>query len=166
MATLTEAHVFRLDVHEPGAGYDAGSGKPYWSRCFVAHMEGGGTLTVVLLSDRPDGLDLHLGAGHVADHLTRLSVEELDSLSNAVRAERQSRHPEPTQDYICAYCGLRVASDEGVPAVNDDAEWARLAGLHKDGCEWCRTRAHRREPPPDDAVPAGVTVTEDDGVPF
>lgn len=41
----------------------------------------------------------------------------------------------------CAYCG--VDAPAAVPPVGDDAEWTRQAAIHRPGCEWVQTRAHR-----------------------
>ena len=50
-----------------------------------------------------------------------------------------------TDRYVeCIYCNADVPSEgEYVPAVDDDADWIRLAGLHAADCEWIETRAHR-----------------------
>lgn len=47
----------------------------------------------------------------------------------------------------CIYCNTEVP-DEGeyVPEVNDYSEWARLALLHGEDCEWVMSRAHRLDP--------------------
>ncbi len=47
----------------------------------------------------------------------------------------------------CAYCSRDVPADhvtDAVPAADDDEAWEELAKHHLPGCEWARTRAHRR----------------------
>lgn len=65
----------------------------------------------------------------------------------AVR-EIGTEYPEPGTrsdgpDEICAYCETQVTRLWVIPAIDEDAAWAELAGLHADGCEWITTRAHR-----------------------
>ena len=43
---------------------------------------------------------------------------------------------------LCLYCREETTTHE-VPAIGDDAAWARLASEHADGCDWIETRAHR-----------------------
>lgn len=46
----------------------------------------------------------------------------------------------------CAYCGVTIEGaieDEPTPALDDDDAWAEEADLHRPGCEWVETRAHR-----------------------
>lgn len=44
----------------------------------------------------------------------------------------------------CGYCGAEVNADYDAPGC-DSGEWATLATLHHDGCEWIATRAHATE---------------------
>jgi hypothetical protein len=46
----------------------------------------------------------------------------------------------------CAYCGVITTGFEAelVPPVDADSEWERLQGFHDAGCEWVRTRAHKK----------------------
>lgn len=48
-------------------------------------------------------------------------------------------------DDPCAYCDAPIPADDAaiVPAIDDDAEWSRIARSHKTDCEWIETRAHR-----------------------
>ena len=45
----------------------------------------------------------------------------------------------------CAYCSAVVEDRPGVPNLDDDATWIKLAEDHLPGCEWVETRAHRRD---------------------
>jgi len=67
------------------------------------------------------------------------------------------------ETYECAYCNMEI--DEAdcpqgpVPAADDDDAWAEEARHHDPACEWCLTRAHRRNvpgcPETEDATDAG-----------
>jgi hypothetical protein len=126
-ATITTSHITRLDAHEPRAGYDFCDGHPYWSRMIVAHGSHGDTLTLVLLSDDEDGLDLIMPESAVPAALKRLNVEELDALIDAARAERQSR-------------------DGGLSAAQDFAESPAMTA--EAAYEQALTDALSTEPPP------------------
>ena len=54
-----------------------------------------------------------------------------------------------SEHYTCIYCGETITGSEQdpVPHDSDDEAWAAIEdkGEHMPGCEWVRTRAHRRE---------------------
>jgi hypothetical protein len=50
--------------------------------------------------------------------------------------------PEPVS-ITCAYCYAPWILEEPVPAVDNDGEWRRLERMHRNGCTWAITRAHR-----------------------
>jgi hypothetical protein len=45
--------------------------------------------------------------------------------------------------YCYTECSCSDCASEQVPAVADDAAWAKLARHHDVNCEWILTRAHR-----------------------
>lgn len=85
--------------------------------------------------------------------LTSVEYEEgayAEELDRAVaRALEGGPIPDGMEDYPvpCAYCAADVPLTDAVdvPDEDDDEEWAELADLHDDDCEWIETRAHRRE---------------------
>jgi hypothetical protein len=52
--------------------------------------------------------------------------------------------PEFAQCQYCAYEDFAENMQE-VPAIDDSAEWQKLAEKHSDACEWIQTRAFRIE---------------------
>jgi hypothetical protein len=55
---------------------------------------------------------------------------------------------EEAETIECCYCGAIVPGCEScpnAPPADHDGAWEALAELHNAGCEWIRTRAHRRD---------------------
>ncbi len=111
--------------------YHEKDGRTYHCRDIVIHDAAGETFTIGLMADAPgntaDCLDM-LPREPTEAGLKRLTTEELDALANAVRAERQSRTPEPApdaQDYptLAEYeAALHPRDCPGVTVTEDDGE--------------------------------------------
>ncbi len=126
-------------------------GRRYWTRMIVCHG-GGTTHTLILQAETEAALDFAPLQSTEAQ-LRKATTEELDSLANAIRAERQSREPAPdARPDRCSRCGnvtvLFGLPGEGEPLLCLGCQTAPEAKMHPRDCP-------------------GVTVTEDDGeVPF
>ncbi len=161
-------NVTRVEAPPPKRLFQS-NGSPFSTRRITIH-DADGLSDVVLYAADENALELLYHEPTEAG-LKRLTTEELDALANAVRAERQSRDPQPApdaQDYPSqeAYeaalemhekfqaAQILLAPDDTVPAGTSVAEHlaARYAEIDR----------HPRD------CPGGpVTVTEDDGeVPF
>ncbi len=110
--------------------YHDPNGKTYHCRDLVIHGDHD-TFTLSLVADAP-GNTAECLTPHPLEstevELAKLTTEELDALANAVRAERQSRTPEPTpdaQDYpsLAEYeAALHPRDCPGVTVTEDDGE--------------------------------------------
>lgn len=69
------------------------------------------------------------------EELTPSDVEDL-----VIQMRHETDELDEGED--CIYCGKGSGTDE-VPKLGDDEAWSRLAKLHRPGCEWIKTRAHR-----------------------
>ncbi len=145
--TTTISDVERINDAGTRKHFDPHDAAPYWTRLITCHG-GGHTITLVLHARHPDALEL-LPMFSLEAQLTEMDTDTLDALANAVRAERQSRDPQPApdaQDYPTAEAYGAALLDHEAKA--DDMPYtARLEASLA-------------------AEAANVTVTEDDGVPF
>ncbi len=150
---------------------------PYWTRMITCHG-GGKTVTLILHANRKEALDLTPAQG-VEAGLAEMDNDTLDALANAIRAERQSRDPQPAPDDAVP-AGVTVAEHlapkyaeidrhpQDTPAPKTCAYCGETKPDHKTGCWVESSRALPRDCAPVSLPAAGpVTVTEDDGeVPF
>ncbi len=155
-------NVTRVEAHEPSRLFQS-NGSAFSMRRILIHDKDG-ISEIALFAAHEEALALRQPERPVEAMLKDLSVEQLDDLANAVRAERQSREPAPdAQDfptaeaYGAALLDHEAKADDTPYAARLEASLAqaeieaRLAG----GCP----ELHPRDCP-------GVTVTEDDGLPF
>ncbi len=144
MNTITTiSDVERINDAGTRQHYDP-DGTTYFTRLLTCHG-GGRSATLILHADRKEALDL-APAQSIEAGLAEMDNETLDSLANAVRAERQSRDPQP-------------APDDAVPAGITVAEHlaARYAEIDR----------HPRDCAPVSLPASGpVAVFDDDGLPF
>ncbi len=130
-------NVIRLEA-PPTQRLFQSNGSSFSTRRILVH-DAGGISEITLFANAPKALDL-LFCESLEGELAKMDTETLDALANAIRAERQSRDGVPSaQPRECGECG-------------DDA---------LEGTPFClrHTSLLPRDCP-------GVTVTEDDGVPF
>ncbi len=132
-------NVTRVEAQETNRLFQS-NGSAFSTRRILIHDKDG-ISEIALFAAHEEALALRQPERHVEAMLKDLSADQLDSLATAIRAERQSRDPQP-------------APDDAVPAGTSVAEHlaARYAEIDR----------HPRD------CPGGpVTVTEDDGeVPF
>jgi hypothetical protein len=109
-------------------------------------------MTVYRITNTRSGLDLGIYHADTPDGALEAlardagyrTYEDMCDVAPGADLEVVELEDEPEQLAECVYCG-RDAELVPVPAVDDDDAWEALAADHAPGCEWIRTRAHRRE---------------------
>ncbi len=186
-------NVTRVEAQETTRLFQS-NGSAFSTRRIIIH-DNGGISEIALFANHEEALALRQPERHVEAMLKDLSVEQLDDLANAVRAERQSRdtanHPEGCS---CGApdCPQWQADQLGTPAA-DDAVPAGVSVAEHLAARYAEIDRHPREPTQEcldgtrrvmsshdwEAVPVSepavlprdcsggpATVTDDDGLPF
>ncbi len=121
------------------------NGSSFSTRRILVH-DAGGISEITLFANAPKALDL-LFCESLEGELAKMNTETLDALSNTIRAERQSRETPP------ALSPGQVGIGQGNTA-GDAVDEPALEAVNET----------MRQVLPRDCP--GVTVTEDDGLPF
>lgn len=147
-------NVTRVEAQETTRLFQS-NGSAFSTRRVLVH-DAGGVSEIALFAAHEEALALRQPERHVEAMLKDLSVEELDDLANAVRAERQSRDPS-VQDQA-------AMRHEKVP---DDAVPAGVSLAEHLAAQYAEIDRHPRDCAPLDLPASGpVAVFDDDGLPF
>ncbi len=123
--TTTISDVERINDAGTYKHYDL-DGRVYYTRLITCHG-GGRTVTLILHANTSEALEL-LPRKSIEADLAEMDTDTLDALANAIRAERQSRDPQPApdaQDYptLAEYeTALHPRDCPGVTVTEDDGE--------------------------------------------